>query len=475
MFYGRFQTGGSLELYNPNNKELMNNWTFVGKSRKVYDKSVKSYMQLLDTGGLSKMKMPKDNVSLGIVQGYVVFQIYLFSQKNFSIEISFSDTQKIRHRLIFSANLRDLNMNYFTCVIPMAEVPLGTWVNLSIDVLSFVSYCFKDLTFKSIDNIMFSASAKVRRIFTMRGRINDSNNNINNNSDISGVSSLNRNIESETIPKDFLIKGDNIDVVNINMHEEVCIDNPILKDKFYNKKPKFPNKSYLFSNITNISKIYDKNKKVNSRSNSKNKNEKKEKSNFKLSDKYDNNNDNDKNLNINVVKVIDPKNKELNDNYYRNQRYNLANRIGNTKEPVIISNGSNSISSSMKSKVTSKFNNQIINSFSNSESQKINELINSNEINEEMLDDKGQIYFDSNLPNLNKETFQYGVSQVTQSMENLNKNMNKEKAGQFPHLNNKENNEVNPLRFSSVERIALKNSQEGRPYSPPLTKINNEK
>ena len=475
MFYGSFQTGGSLELYNPNNKDLMSNWEFIGKCRKVYDKSVKSYMHLLDNGALSKMKMPKDNISLGIVQGYVVFQIYLFSQKNFSIEISFSDTQKIRHRLIFSANLRDLNMNYFTCVIPMAEVPLGTWVNLSIDVLSFVTYCFKDLTFKSIDNIMFTASGKVRRIFTMRGRINDSNNNINNNSDISGVSSLNRNIESETIPKDFLIKGDNIDVVNINMNEEVCIDNPILKDKFYNKKPKFPNKSYLFSNITNISKIYDKNKKVNSRSNSKNKNEKKEKSNFKLSDKYDNNNDNDKNLNINVVKVIDPKNKELNDNYYRNQRYNLANRIGNTKEPVIISNGSNSISSSMKSKVTSKFNNQIINSFSNSESQKINELINSNEINEEMLDDKGQIYFDSNLPNLNKETFQYGVSQVTQSMENLNKNMNKEKAGQFPHLNNKENNEVNPLRFSSVERIALKNSQEGRPYSPPLTKINNEK
>ena len=475
MFYGRFQTGGSLELYNPNNKDLMSNWEFIGKCRKVYDKSVKSYMHLLDNGALSKMKMPKDNISLGIVQGYVVFQIYLFSQKNFSIEISFSDTQKIRHRLIFSANLRDLNMNYFTCVIPMAEVPLGTWVNLSIDVLSFVTYCFKDLTFKSIDNIMFTASGKVRRIFTMRGRINDSNNNINNNSDISGVSSLNRNIESETIPKDFLIKGDNIDVVNINMNEEVCIDNPILKDKFYNKKPKFPNKSYLFSNITNISKIYDKNKKVNSRSNSKNKNEKKEKSNFKLSDKYDNNNDNDKNLNINVVKVIDPKNKELNDNYYRNQRYNLANRIGNTKEPVIISNGSNSISSSMKSKVTSKFNNQIINSFSNSESQKINELINSNEINEEMLDDKGQIYSDSNLPNLNKETFQYGVSQVTQSMENLNKNMNKEKAGQFPHLNNKENNEVNPLRFSSVERIALKNSQEGRPYSPPLTKINNEK
>ena len=484
MFYGSFQTGGSLELYNPNNKDLMSNWEFIGKCRKVYDKSVKSYMHLLDNGALSKMKMPKDNISLGIVQGYVVFQIYLFSQKNFSIEISFSDTQKIRHRLIFSANLRDLNMNYFTCVIPMAEVPLGTWVNLSIDVLSFVTYCFKDLTFKSIDNIMFTASGKVRRIFTMRGRINDSNNNINNNSDISGFSSLNRNIESEKIPKDFLIKGDNVDVVNINMNEEVCIDNPILKDKFYNKIPKFPNKSYLFSNITNISRIYDKNKNVNSRSNSKNKNEKKLKSNFKLSDKYNDNNDNDKNLNINVTKVLDPKNKELNDNYYSNQRYNLENRIGNTTEPIVISNGSNpnSLSTSMKSKVISKFNNRIFNSLSSiSESQKINELINSNEINEDMLDDKGQIYVDINPTNINisdkliKETYKYGISQVTQSMKNLDKNMNNKRAGEFPHLNKKENNEINPLRFSSVERIAMKNSQEGRPYSPPLTQINNQK
>ena len=288
----------------------------------------------------------------------------------------------------------------------------------------------------------------------------------------------------EKIPKDFLIKGDNVDVVNINMNEEVCIDNPILKDKFYNKKPKFPNKSYLFSNITNISRIYDKNKNVNSRSNSKNKNEKKLKSNFKLSDKYNDNNDNDKNLNINVTKVLDPKNKELNDNYYSNQRYNLENRIGNTTEPIVISNGSNpnSLSTSMKSKVISKFNNRIFNSLSSiSESQKINELINSNEINEDMLDDKGQIYVDINPQNINisdkliKETYKYGISQVTQSMKNLDKNMNNKRAGEFPHLNKKENNEINPLRFSSVERIAMKNSQEGRPYSPPLTKINNEK
>ncbi len=472
MFYNRFQTGGSLELYNPTNKDSLENWNFIGKCRKVYDKSAKSYMHLLDTGGLSRMNIPKDNKTpLAIIQGHVVFQIYLFSQKNFSIEISITDTQKARHRMIFSANLRDLNMNYFTCVIPMAEVPIGTWVNLSIDVLSFVTFCFKDITFKSIDNIMFSASGKIRRIFTMRGRIND-----NVNKDISDNEIDNKNdINCENIPSQHVIKGINgdIEVININMNDEVCINNPILKEKFFNPKPKFKAKQYLLSNVSNIAKIYDKNKNINFKNKSHSTSKNKEKSNFKLSDKYDYNNDNDKNLNLKVTKVKDPKNSQLNDNYYTNQRYNLNNKgINNTNEPIIISNGSNgtkgnpySNSSSMKSKVTSKFNNQNYNSISsNSESQKINELLISNE---EILDDKGQIYVDSNISNLN---FSDKLIKESDIPKNSNFNQDMEK------INNK-NNEHDLLRFSSVEQIALKDSREGRPYSPPLTKVNekNEK
>ena len=472
MYYNKFQTGGSLELYNPTNKDSLENWNFIGKCRKVYDKSAKSYMHLLDTGGLSRMNIPKDNKTpLAIIQGHVVFQIYLFSQKNFSIEISITDTQKARHRMIFSANLRDLNMNYFTCVIPMAEVPIGTWVNLSIDVLSFVTFCFKDITFKSIDNIMFSASGKIRRIFTMRGRIND-----NVNKDISDNEIDNKNdINCENIPSQHVIKGINgdIEVININMNDEVCINNPILKEKFFNPKPKFKAKQYLLSNVSNIAKIYDKNKNVNFKNKSRSTSKNNEKSNFKLSDKYDYNNDNDKNLNLKVTKVKDPKNSQLNDNYYTNQRYNLINKgINNTNEPIIISNGSNgtkgnpySNSSSMKSKITSKFNNQNYNSISsNSESQKINELLISNE---EILDDKGQIYVDSNISNLNFSDKLIKESDIPKN-SNINQDMEK--------INNK-NNEHDLLRFSSVEQIALKDSREGRPYSPPLTKVNekNEK
>ena len=422
MYYNKFQTGGSLELYNPTNKELLDSCNFIGKCKKIYDKSIKSYMHLLDNGGISKMSIPKDNISLGIVQGYIVFQIYLLTQKNFSIEISVSDTQNTRHRLIFSSNLRELNMNYFTCVIPMAEIPTGTWVNLSIDVLSFVSYCFKDLTFKSIDNIVFSANGKIRRIFTMRSKINDDNefndNNYNNNNNI------NYN-EYEKIPSQFIIKGDNIEVININMNDEVCINNPILKDKYYNKKPKFPNKQFLLSNINNISRIYDKDKNMNFHSRSLDKYN--INSNFKLSDKYDNINDNDKNLNILVTKVKNPKNKYYNDNYYKNDRYSLKNKgILNTINPIAISSIKPSvISPSMKSKVNSKFN-------------------NSNFNNEQMLDDKGQIYFDSNINQINfneqviKETYKQDIAQVTQSMKNINTNLNYNKAGEY--INNKKKN-----------------------------------
>ena len=470
MFYNRFQTGGSLELYNPTNKDLLENWNFIGKCKKVYDKSAKSYMHLLDTGGLSRMNIPKDNKTpLAIIQGHVVFQIYLFSQKNFSIEISITDTQKTRHRMIFSANLRDLNMNYFTCVIPMAEVPIGTWVNLSIDVLSFVTYCFKDITFKSIANIMFTASGKIRRIFTMRGRIND-----NVNKDISDNEIDNKNdLNCENIPSQHVIKGINgdIEVININMNDEVCINNPILKDKFFSPKPKFKAKQYLLSNVSNIAKIYDKNKNINFKNKSFSTSKNKEKNNFKLSDKYDSNNDNDKNLNLKVIKIKDPKNNQLNDNYYTNQRYNLINRIPNTTEPIIISNGSNqtkgnsnpnSNSSSLKSKVTSKFNNQIYNSISSiSESQKINELLISNE---DILDDKGQIYVDSN----NTNNINFSNKLIKESDKQISEHVTKD-------INiNIRNNEQDLLRFSSVEQIALKDSREGRPYSPPLTKVNNK-
>lgn len=55
-------------------------------------------------------------------------------------------------------------------------MPIGRWINLSIDILSFVSKCYKNLTFRSVDYISLSMSGKVRYIFAMRTPLIELNN-----------------------------------------------------------------------------------------------------------------------------------------------------------------------------------------------------------------------------------------------------------------------------------------------------------
>jgi len=68
---------------------------------KEYDATVKGYTSSLIIPAVSKMSIPADkNHHLGIVQSYVVFQIYLYANKLVNIEIVISDTN---------------NVNYFNC------------------------------------------------------------------------------------------------------------------------------------------------------------------------------------------------------------------------------------------------------------------------------------------------------------------------------------------------------------------------
>ena len=178
MFSNFYHLGNTIELFNLQNKNLCSKWHFEGKYSKVFDPSLKCYEMILSTGNLSKMLIPKVTKNskiktLSIFQGYVVFQLYLFTSKQFSIELAISDTTNAKRRLIFSSNNDNLVLNQLHCRIPILELPIGKWINLSIDILSFVSECFKNLTFRSIDYISLSMSGKVRYVFTMRTPIID--------------------------------------------------------------------------------------------------------------------------------------------------------------------------------------------------------------------------------------------------------------------------------------------------------------
>ena len=183
MFSNYYHLGDTIELFNLQNKNLCSKWYFEGKYSKLYDPSLKCYEMILSTGNLSKMLIPKVKKNfkiktLSLFQGYVVFQLYLFTYKQFSIELAISDTTNAKRRLIFSSNNDNLVINQLHCRIPIFELPVGKWINLSIDILSFVSECFKNLTFRSVDYISLSMSGKVRYIFTMRTPLVDNLNQV---------------------------------------------------------------------------------------------------------------------------------------------------------------------------------------------------------------------------------------------------------------------------------------------------------
>ena len=173
MFSNNYHLGDAIELFNLQNKNLCSKWYFEGKYSKLFDPSLKCYEMILSTGNLSKMLIPKKRKNskiktLSIFQGYIVFQIYLFTSKQFSIELAISDTTNTKRRLIFSSNNDNLILSQLHCRIPIFELPIGRWINLSIDILSFFAFCFKNIIFRSVDYISLSMSGKVRYIFSMR-------------------------------------------------------------------------------------------------------------------------------------------------------------------------------------------------------------------------------------------------------------------------------------------------------------------
>jgi hypothetical protein len=108
---------------------------------------------------------------------------------------------------MFSNSSKEIITNQFHARIPLINVPIAQWINLSIDVISFVSDCFKSSTFRSIDYISITANSKVRRIFSMRNSLNETNQNL-----ISDDLTLEY---TETLPRNLCFPN-NINFSNLN-------------------------------------------------------------------------------------------------------------------------------------------------------------------------------------------------------------------------------------------------------------------
>lgn len=168
-----FQGGDYVELLSAQGKAPAATWKLHGKILKSFEKAIKGNAFQLDGSTETKMQLPKTATtttqSLGLSQRFLVFQLSIPFTRSLSIEIGFSDFQKIRRRFVFASAFRETAMTSLHVQIPFdARVTRDQWINLVFDLQALTETYFAGSTFRSMESICISGSCKLKRVFTMK-------------------------------------------------------------------------------------------------------------------------------------------------------------------------------------------------------------------------------------------------------------------------------------------------------------------
>lgn len=168
MFKSHYQGGVYVEIFSAQGKDPAAKWAQSGKVQRIFDKSVRSYVYMLEGGPSTKMQVPKDEkLGLSLTQQFVVLQLSVPLGVGFNVQILATDTLNSKRRIFLSSAHRDISHTPLHTRLPLGMMTRGQWVNLAINVASIVSGIFSS-TFKSVELICISASCKLRKVFTMR-------------------------------------------------------------------------------------------------------------------------------------------------------------------------------------------------------------------------------------------------------------------------------------------------------------------
>ena len=164
------ENGPCYELFS-SATDIIKNWKLKGKINKEFESHSKSNYYYLQFGGVSAISIPiNEKHSLQITNGALVFQFSLVNNKSFSIEIGVNVGNNIKKRLIFSASVKETEINNLHARISMAQYPLNIWSTLLIDVASLTSQCFKKQIMKYIDYIRITGCMKIRKIYSLKNK-----------------------------------------------------------------------------------------------------------------------------------------------------------------------------------------------------------------------------------------------------------------------------------------------------------------
>ncbi|XP_023582548.1 protein CFAP20DC [Trichechus manatus latirostris] len=110
---------------------------------------------------------------VGLIQRFLVLQIYVPLGQDFSTELLITDLGNIKRRLYLSTVHKELSSTPLHAKIPLFMIKRKIWCNLCIDLVAFTGEIFKGAVFQSLDGIIVSANCKLRKIFTLKSKPQD--------------------------------------------------------------------------------------------------------------------------------------------------------------------------------------------------------------------------------------------------------------------------------------------------------------
>ncbi|XP_032267538.1 protein CFAP20DC isoform X8 [Halichoerus grypus] len=178
MFKNEYQGGAFVEIFSAQGKNPGAKWKILGSPSviwKEFDKEVKSFVFVLEgSSRTNKIQLPKENKQiLGLIQRFLVLQIYIPLGQDFSTELLITDLGNIKRRLYLSTVHKELSSTPLHAKIPLFMIKRKIWCNLCIDLVAFTSEIFKGAVFQSLDGIIVSANCKLRKIFTLKCKPQD--------------------------------------------------------------------------------------------------------------------------------------------------------------------------------------------------------------------------------------------------------------------------------------------------------------
>nr|XP_036875132.1 protein CFAP20DC isoform X7 [Manis javanica] len=178
MFKNEYQGGAFVEIFSAQGKNPGAKWKILGTPSviwKEFDKEVKSFVFVLEgSSQTNKIQLPKENKQiLGLIQRFLVLQIYIPLGQDFSTELLITDLGNIKRRLYLSTVHKELSSTPLHAKIPLFMIKRKIWCNLCIDLVAFTSEIFKGAVFQSLDGIIVSANCKLRKIFTLKYKPQD--------------------------------------------------------------------------------------------------------------------------------------------------------------------------------------------------------------------------------------------------------------------------------------------------------------